>query len=457
MVSNQNAAYASNDEQIENGQETGNRSNVWTISRINQAVKVQLESEPTLQNVWLEGEVFNLTYHKSGHVYFSMKDENSSIRCTFFKHANQYYRDVRLANGMKILARGGITVYAPRGDYQFNVNRVMIAGEGALRMKIEQLKKKLYTEGLFDPDSKKELPYLPLTLGVATAPTGAAFQDIIRVARTRFPSINILLAPCVVQGDEAVGSIITAIEALNDPGLNVDVIIAGRGGGSFEDLMAFNEEPVVRAYAASRIPIVSAVGHEIDHPLSDYAADRYAATPSAAVEMVVPEYSDLLDRMEDYSIRLKVSLKNKHRIEKDKFTNLLKSRIHTNPGSILEDHQQNLDMVLRDMRHRMSEILQQNRFRLTDSGSLEILYDQNLSRFQRRFDIASERLQNFSPLSVLGRGFAVVRDKDKTVIRNSNQVKKGEVIEIILGEGTIFAGVTELQHKNEITDQISGR
>ncbi|MEQ9363681.1 MAG: exodeoxyribonuclease VII large subunit, partial [Leptospirales bacterium] len=312
---------------------------VWSVSRLNLSIRDKLQGDRALQGMWLEGEVFNVNYHTSGHVYFSLKDGQSAIRCTFFRGANQKFKHIRLTNGMQILAGGGVSVYAPRGEYQFNVSRVMLAGEGELRLKIEEVKRRLQGEGLFDVGRKKLLPELPVTVGIATAPTGAAIRDVLRTIDRRYPNMNILLAPCTVQGDSAAASIIEAIEALNRPEFEVDVIIAGRGGGSFEDLLAFNDEGVVRAYANSRVPIISAVGHEIDHPLCDLAADVYAPTPTGAAEIAVPIFEDLAEQIEDCGLRLKVALRNRYRNEKGRLERIFQSRVYTNPQSMLEDRQ----------------------------------------------------------------------------------------------------------------------
>jgi exodeoxyribonuclease VII large subunit len=417
---------------------------VWSVSRLNLTVRDKLQGDSLLQNLWIEGEVFNVNYHTSGHVYFSLKDSQSAIRCTFFRGVNQRYRHIRLTNGMQVLAGGGISVYAPRGEYQFNVTRVMLAGEGELRLKIEAIKNRLHGEGLFDAARKRPLPELPTTVGIATAPTGAAIRDIMRTIERRFPRVNVLLAPCVVQGDDAPASIVAAIEALNQPGFGVDVIIVGRGGGSFEDLLAFNDESVVRAVAASRVPIVSAVGHEIDHPLTDLAADVYAPTPTGAAELVVPVYEQLSEQIEDCGLRLKVALRNRYRNEKSRLERIFQSRVYTNPQSMLNERAQRLDYLSRELRAALLGRVHEAGVRLRRSDALPMLFDRNLQKMNRRFSLAQERLQNFSPLATLQRGFAVVRDQSKNVIRKSAQVRQGDRLEVLLGEGSLRVRVEEL-------------
>ncbi|MBX7059145.1 MAG: exodeoxyribonuclease VII large subunit [Leptospirales bacterium] len=416
-----------------------------SVSEFNLRVRDRLQSDLGLRDIWVEGEIANLNQHSSGHVYFSLKDAQSTLSCTLFRPAAQRHKHLRLQNGAKLLAQGTVSVYAPRGQYQFNVVRLVAAGEGELRLKIEELRRRLEMEGLFQAKRKRALPELPLTLGVATASTGAAIQDIIRVARTRFPTLNILLAPCIVQGDGAEDSIVAAIEALQTPALGVDLIIAGRGGGSFEDLLAFNSEKVARAFAGCQIPIISAVGHEIDHPISDLAADAFAATPSAAVERAIPELEALLDQLEDLPLRMKVALRNRRRNGQDRLNRLLQSRIFRQPQSMLADRMQSLDLAARDLRDGMSTLLRDRREKLQPFQLLPAYCGRMLQNQSKRLSIAAERLQNFSPLATLQRGYAVVRNERQLVIRSARQAQPGERLEILLAEGRLAVHVAESQ------------
>ena len=321
-------------------------SDIWirSISELNDLVRKRLQADPNLNSLWLRGEILNLTKHSSGHIYFSLKDDNSQIRCTFFRQKNVNYQQLSLKDGAQIIVFGSVSVYTRRGEYQFNIQQVMLAGEGTLRLQIEALKKQLSTEGLFDVQRKKTMPHLPITLGVATSATGAAIKDIMRIARNRYPSINILLAPCQVQGEGAVVSIIQALELLQLEEQKVDVIIVGRGGGSFEDLLPFNDEALVRAIASCRLPIVSAVGHDIDHPLSDLAADFYASTPTAAAERVVPELFELALAIEENQKRLYTALWSICREKRQHLAFISKARIYQEPivyfARILAKHRQ---------------------------------------------------------------------------------------------------------------------
>ncbi|MEQ8350195.1 MAG: exodeoxyribonuclease VII large subunit [Leptospiraceae bacterium] len=418
---------------------------VWTVSRLNQTISSVLQSESAIQGIWLEGEIFNLTYHSSGHIYFSLKDERSTVNCTFFRGANQKLKGLKLQVGMQIMAFGGVSVYQPRGNYQFNVQRVTLAGEGELRLRIEQLKKKLHEEGLFNPENKRPLPFLPITVGVATAPTGAAIQDIIRVCRYRFPEVNILLAPCVVQGEGAIRSIVSAIEALNDPSLEVDVIIAGRGGGSFEDLMAFNEEEVVRAYAKSEVPIVSAVGHEIDSPLSDLAADAFAPTPSAAAEKVVPVREDLEQMLDDADYRMATALGQRLRNVKDRVVRVAGSNVYQNPMAILNHPAEKLQWQLREMQSSMQSLYVESLRGLERYSHLPVLYQREMDRHSRKYSLLAERLDNFSPLGTLKRGFSVVRDSTGKVVRKAADLARGQDVELLFAEGKARATVNSTE------------
>jgi len=423
--------------------DSAGRAEVWSVSRLNERVRDVLQNDGKIQNILLEGEIFNLKKHDSGHIYFSLKDRNSLINCTFFRGSNARQKDLVLKDGMQVVARGGISVFAPRGNYQFNIYSLSPSGEGELRLRIEELRKKLFKEGLFDPGKKKEIPSLPLTIGVATSPTGAALQDVIRVARSRFPGISILLAPCLVQGEGASETIVEAIKALNNPVWDVDVIIAGRGGGSFEDLLAYSDESVVRAFASSDVPIISAVGHEIDHPLSDLAADAYAATPSAAAEKVVPVYALLLESLNEFGFRLDYALKNRHRTDKERLVRIFKSRVFQRPESLFLTASQRLDQSVREISDRMRERIRSSSISLMAFRSFDMLFEKNILRGKSRFHLASERLENFSPLATLKRGYSVVRNVSSQVIRSTQQVKAGENLEVILSDGRLNVRVID--------------
>ena len=422
----------------------------YSVSQINELVRSRLQSDPQFRSLWLEGELFNLTKQASGHIYFSLKDRESQIRCTFFKRSNLNYQHIALQNGSQVLAFGSLSLYHPRGEYQFNVQRLLLAGEGELRLKIEALKKRLAKEGLFDPQHKKSLPYLPTTLGIATSSTGAVVKDIMRVALERYPNLNIVIAPCKVQGPQAPSSLIKALKLLQRPELEVDVIILGRGGGSFEDLLAFNDEKLLRAIFVSPIPIVSAVGHEIDSPLSDLVADAHAPTPTAAAERLVPEREALENFLNQTKIRLQVYLERYHQECQDKLRQILNSQVYLEPLSILQESWQRLYQLKRSLEQN-TIISYQRACRLYEPFSylLKALYEKNIAVKHKRFALLNEGLRNFSPLATLKRGYAVVRNARKELIRSVRNVRKTEELEIILSEGSFLAEVKEVSKKRQ--------
>lgn len=423
-------------------------ANVLSVSQLNNTVLDAINRDPRLNGLWVRGEISNLNHHSSGHIYFTLKDARAQVTCTFFKNANVRFRGPRLKEGDDVVVRGRPGLFSARGSYQFNVADLRPAGLGEIRQKIEELKRRLHLEGLFDPARKQALPRYPMTLGIATAPDGAAVHDIVRVARSRFASINILLAPCRVQGEGAARSIVQAIGLLNDPKLKVDVIIAGRGGGSFEDLLAFSDEAVVRAVAGSRVPIISAVGHEIDSGLSDLSADRAAATPSAAAEQAVPVMAAVLESIDDCALRLQLSLANRRQNEQNRLRRLFESRVYTQPRSMLDARAQLLDYLQKDLRTQLSARMHRAARRLEPTAALSMLFAARIAKLRGRFELLSERLRNYSPQATLDRGYALVRDSEGQVLRDAASIKAGEGLEIVVARGKLKAAVTEVFPSN---------
>lgn len=421
---------------------------VWTIAQLNDTVVQAIGRDPRLVSVWVRGEVSNLKFHSSGHAYFSLKDPRAQVNCTFFKSALARHRGPRLQEGDDVLARGRPSIFGQRGTYQFNVQEIRPAGLGEIRQRLEELKHRLHSEGLFAAARKRRLPAYPLTIGVATAPGGAAVQDIIRVARSRFQDINIIVVPCVVQGPAAAASIASAIALLNSPELQIDVIVAGRGGGSFEDLLPFSDEVVVRAFAASRLPIVSAVGHEIDTPICDFAADAAAPTPSAAAERAVPVMADVLAGLEDSALRLRVSLQNRRRYEAARLQRAIDSPVYGEPVTILQTRAQTLDVLSRELRTYLQNRLHLAHRRLEPSASLNVRFAGMLGRLRGRFELLAERLQNLSLRSTLERGFAIVRTGEGIILRAAEEASAGERLEVLLGRGSLWVAVQELRPDN---------
>ncbi|MGL4370440.1 MAG: exodeoxyribonuclease VII large subunit, partial [Spirochaetota bacterium] len=328
-------------------------------------------------------------------------------------------------------------VYEKRGAYQMIAAVVKLEGIGELQKRIEQLKKKLSAEGLFDQSRKKEIPFLPRRIGVVTSPTGAAFRDILKVALRRYPTIEIILAPAKVQGDDAAATIVKGIEELNNPKWGIDLIIAGRGGGSFEDLMPFNEECVVRAFADSRLPIISAVGHQIDHPLSDDAADIFAPTPSAAAELAVPVKSDLFAEIDNLCEKMERSLDAQILRDRAKLESLISRRVMSDPGQMIYMKQ----IELSELKNRMSFSLRDTAAAMRNRyASLPDISRTMASYLERKKNLLSQgasSLEQLSPLGVIARGYALPFDAKETLIRSVKQVSPGEKIKLYIHDGTI--------------------
>ena len=364
-------------------------------------------------DVEVEGEVSGFKAHGSGHWYFSLKDGDAVLNCAMFRGHNARVRRAP-RDGDRILVRGGVDVYPPRGSYSLVVRQMSAVGAGDLLRRLEELKARLAAEGLFDPARKRPLPPVPRAIGVVTSPTGAAFQDILRVVRQRFPTMPVYLAPCRVQGDGAAAEIVRAIAVLNAHGKS-DVIIAGRGGGSVEDLWCFNEEVVVRAVAASRIPVVSAVGHEVDVSLTDFAADVRAATPSHAAELVTPVRDELLAFIGGMDDRLRLAMKRRVSVQRDRLqrVRLLHPRQRVERGRMRLDE---LEERLRDASRRLLVV--------------------------RRAQLAgaARHLEVLSPLSVLVRGYSIVT-RGGVATTNAASLTMGDTLDVRLARGSVTATV----------------
>jgi exodeoxyribonuclease VII large subunit len=396
-----------------------------TVSQLNRQVKTLLEKG--LARLWVEGEISNLARPASGHLYFSLKDQSAQIRAAFFRQ-RQRGPTIGLKDGDQVLVFGRVSIYEARGDYQLIVEQVEPAGEGALKRQFEVLKKKLAAEGLFDEDRKRELPALPRRIGVITSPTGAAIRDILSVLRRRFPSIPVLVYPAAVQGDAAPPELIVALETAIRRD-ECDVLIMGRGGGSLEDLWAFNDETLARAIAESPIPIVSAVGHEVDFTIADFVADMRAPTPSGAAELIVPDRDDWLRAVNSFAARI--------------------ARLGQRS---LDDRNQMLDWLARRLAQSSpSAMLQRS---ITRLGSLK----QRLGAGARsavadnthRFELAMRGLQAVSPLGTLDRGYAIVENVDTgKVLLRASDVSPGDDIRARLAEGELVATVKTTRHNDE--------
>lgn len=388
---------------------------VLSVRDLTRLVKELLDQEPLLSGLWVQGEISNFKHHTSGHMYFTLKDSVSQVRCVMFRSAAQRLR-FRPENGMQVLAFGSVTVYERDGVYQLYCQAMEPAGVGALYLQYEQLKARLAAEGLFDEALKRPLPLLPRKVGVVTALTGAAIRDIVTISRRRYPGIHLVIAPALVQGDEAPASLIRALDLVAQvPG--VDVVIIGRGGGSLEDLWAFNDEGLARAIRTCPVPVVSAVGHETDFTIADFAADLRAPTPSAAAELVVPSRAELAGAVEG-----------------------LKQRMITLTRRLLEQKRLRLKaLAQRPVLERPQGRLLQDRQRLDElTRRLSFAAGQFVGSRRRELSGLAGRLDALSPLAVLGRGYSITRRaSDGRVVKEAQEVAVGEHVIVLLHQGQL--------------------
>lgn len=408
---------------------------VYSVTDITRLLKRYLEDEPLFRAVTISGEISNFKHHTSGHMYFGLKDAQSSIRCVMFRGRNSNLRFTP-TNGLEVYATGGITIYEPGGVYQLYVDHLEPRGIGDLHLAFQQLKDKLAREGLFDPGRKRPLPFLPRRIGVVTSPTGAAIQDIISVLTRRAPSTEILVAPALVQGREAAMSIVDALEALIQYG-EVDVIIVGRGGGSLEDLWPFNEEIVARAVYGSPVPVISAVGHETDVTICDLVADVRAPTPSGAAELAVPLTADLLNSLVEQESRLLALWQQCFRSKRDRISHLERMLGSYNPTNSIKQHRQRLD----ELSQRMVTFM-----------------ERELTLGRTKLSSAVQRLDSLSPLAVVGRGYAIVSKREsREPVVSVEDVEPGSYIEVMLQDGTIQAEVKDTKLSTILgTDDLHG-
>ena len=393
---------------------------VYDVSELNQYIKNILEGVPELSDILIRGELSNYKIYPSGHHYFTLKDAQGALRSVMFKGSAMKLR-FRPENGMKVIAAGRISVFPRDGAYQLYCTSLSPDGVGDLYVAFEQLKEKLHQEGLFDPEHKKPLPRFPRRIAIITSSAGAAVHDMIRILRRRYPIAKVLLLPVRVQGVEAPPEIVGAIRYANRWQL-ADVIITGRGGGSIEDLWAFNDERVARAIYASQIPVISAVGHEPDVTISDFVADRRASTPSNAAEIAVPDMAELLSLLQGSDARLiQAQLKLLER-EEVRLENLAGKRVLTDSSAFLQDRKMYLDFVQQKL-----------------AGAARMTLDGD----ERRFARLAAKLDAMSPLKVLGRGYAMAQLEDGTVLRSAQQAEIGDRVQVRLGEGSLSCTVND--------------
>ncbi|WP_447215167.1 exodeoxyribonuclease VII large subunit [Citrobacter pasteurii] len=436
-------------------------TSIFTVSRLNQTVRLLLEQE--MGHVWISGEISNFTQPSSGHWYFTLKDDTAQVRCAMFRNSNRRVT-FRPQHGQQVLVRANITLYEPRGDYQIIVESMQPAGEGLLQQKYEQLKAKLQAEGLFDQQYKQPLPSPAHCVGVITSKTGAALHDILHVLKRRDPSLPVIIYPTAVQGDDAPGQIVHAIELANAR-LECDVLIVGRGGGSLEDLWSFNDERVARAIFNSAIPVVSAVGHETDVTIADFVGDLRAPTPSAAAEIVSRNQQELLRQIQSVQQRLGMAMDYYIANRNRRFTQMFHRLQQQHPQlrlarqqTVLERLRQRMNFALENKIKQANQRQQRGSQRLNQQNpqshiyraqtriqQLEYRLAENirarLSEQRERFGNVVTHLEAVSPLSTLARGYSVTTATDGKVLKQTKQVKAGDVLTTRLSDGWVESEV----------------
>lgn len=387
-----------------------------SVSELTKEIKTMFNSS-SFQDLAVQGEVSNFIHHRSGHMYFSLKDESSRIKAVMFKGHNRLL-DFTPKNGDTLIAVGSVGVYEPNGEYQLYVEFLLPQGVGDLHIAFERLKEKLANEGLFEENQKIPLPFLPERIGVITSPSGAALRDILHVLKRRYAGVNVLIFPALVQGEEAPSSLLKALNRSQTT--NVDVIIMGRGGGSFEELAAFNDEKLVRAIANSRIPVVSAVGHETDFTIADFVSDFRAPTPSAAAEIVVPIQKDLVKSVEGISERMSYALKKRIITERRYLKQLEQSPVLLQPTQTIGQLRQRVDELWTTINRNIHH---------------------NLVLLRSRLEQHAGKLNTLSPLETLGRGYAICQDRDGKIVSKADDVSVGSSIQVRLHHGELLCKV----------------
>lgn len=400
-------------------------ASVYSVTEVNSYIKHMFEQDFVLNNVYVKGEISNCKYHSSGHIYFTLKDQGGVIACVMFA-GNRRGLNFKLEEGLKVTAFGSVNVYERDGKYQLYVREVKMDGQGDLFRRFELLKAELLEMGMFDASYKKPLPKYAMKVGIVTAKTGAAIQDIINVSTRRNPHVQLYLYPAIVQGAEAAPTIVRGIQTLDSLGL--DVIIVGRGGGSLEDLWAFNEEIVARAIFNCNTPIISAVGHETDTTIADYVSDMRAPTPSAAAELAVFDYNAYVAELKGYLELFNKTMRNKHRATKDLLNQYALRVKHMSPSNRIATKRQEID----DICNRMNEKLKLK-----------------LERKRHELSLGIQRLEGASPLNKLKSGYSYVADSSGATLKSVDQVNKSDVIEIFLLDGRIDAKIEDKVKKDD--------
>ena len=402
---------------------SGTQLPVYSVSQVNGYLKELVDGDPLLRGLLVRGEVSNYKCYPSGHHYFSLKDEQGSIRCVMFRGDAARLR-FKPVNGLSVIAYGRVSVYPRDGQYQLYCTQLMEDGRGALDRAFEELKRKLEAQGLFDPARKQPLPAYPGRIALVTSPAGAAVRDMIRILRQRWPLTEVLVVPVRVQGEGAAEEIAAAIHQVNNRD-DIDLIITGRGGGSREDLWAFNEEPVAWAIALSNIPVISAVGHEPDVTISDYVADLRASTPSNAAELAVPDQQQERQRLEGLTLRLRQAMEVQLDRDRKELRRLEQSRVLRNPVAVVDDQRMRLDSAQRRLAMALERTLRRGRVELAGLAG---------------------RVDAMSPLKVLSRGYAIAKAEGRAVT-TVEQVQPGQAMDVLVADGVYHCRVEEKEEQ----------
>jgi exodeoxyribonuclease VII large subunit len=412
-------------EKVEEEIEEKETQHIYTVQEVTSYIRHRLDEDSVLSDVYVKGELSNLSQPTSGHLYFTLKDKFSELRCVMFREKNLGLKFTP-EDGMSVILRGHISVYERRGSYQLYVDELQAEGIGALYLAFEQLKKKLKGEGLFDSKYKKPIPSFPRKIGIITSPTGAAIRDMLNITKRRFPHVHILLAPVAVQGEEAPGQIVNAIRLMNrvnEERMKIDVLVLGRGGGSIEELWAFNEEAVAREIFASKIPVISAVGHETDFTISDFVADRRAATPSEAAELAVPDMREIERNLSSLELRMQQNIFNTIEYHRKRLESIEKNILFRKPTERINQHRQTVDELKRTIFAASTHLLTLQR------KSLQAL---------------TGKLDALSPLAILDRGYSICsRLPDSKIIRSVEDISVGDVLTILFTDGEATSEVKE--------------
>ncbi|ASB88504.1 exodeoxyribonuclease VII large subunit [Bacillus sonorensis] len=435
-----------------------------TVTALTKYIKRKFDVDPHLDDLWIKGELSNVKIHSRGHIYFTLKDDNARIQAVMFARQNRSL-GFTPENGMKVLVRGGISVYEPSGNYQLYAKEIQPDGIGALHLAYEELKKKLSQEGLFDEKYKKPIPAFPSVIGVVTSPTGAAVRDVITTIKRRYPLVKVIVLPTLVQGINAGESIVRSIEEANRRQL-CDVLIVGRGGGSIEELWAFNEEIVARAIFSSGIPIISAVGHETDFTISDFTADLRAATPTGAAELAVPNMLDLLERVKTLDVRITKAMQQDLRKRQERVKHLQSSYAFRYPKRLYAQKEQEFDLVFDrfqkqtamaldrkkqklneqtyklEMRHPEEQLKQARLRHGEQTNRLKRNMNVQLKQIHSQFQTVLGKLNALSPLQVMERGYSLTYKEDE-LIKSIEQVQEQDEIQVKLKDGILTCDVRQ--------------